>query len=477
MTITSSENILRILYSYNPWWREGYFPQDLSKPIKRMAYYKVINLLNHPTIRRYLILSGARRVGKTTILYQLIELLLKDKVHPKKILYLSFDHPLFKLCSFDQILSLYELNINQSEEAYVFLDEIQYASDWDSWLKVYYDTKPKWKVVATGSASPKLIEGVKESGVGRWTVVSVPTLSFYEFCEILGAEERPKDLPNLDLRELSNFNDHQISELVFLLMPLQKYFNKYLMVGGFPEFVFSEDWFLIQRILREDVVDKVIKRDIPSLFNVRNLTVLEKVFLYLCFNSSSVINISTISKQIENVSVTTIENYIHLLENANLIYRSLPIELGGKKILKAKPKIYISDPAIRNAVFMIDNLFTDSKELGITVETAVFKHIYSFYSEENVKIGYFRKPTDNQKEIDIVAQFPNGKSLIEVKFKEDSTPAENDAIVQICQKEKDIISAVLITKRAEDYGKLELTAKVPIIKIPAFVFMYLFGRR
>lgn len=384
---------------------------------------------------------------------------------------------MFKLCSFDQILSLYELNINQSEEAYVFLDEIQYASDWDRWLKVYYDTKPKWKVVATGSASPKLIEGVKESGVGRWTVVCVPTLSFYEFCEILGAKERPKDLPNLDLRELSNFNDHQISELVFLLMPLQKYFNRYLMVGGFPEFVFSEDWFLIQRILREDVVDKVIKRDIPSLFNVRNLTVLEKVFLYLCFNSSSVINISTISKQIENVSVTTIENYIHLLENTNLIYRSLPIELGGKKILKAKPKIYISDPAIRNAVLMIDSLFTDSKELGITVETAVFKYIYSFYSEENVKIGYFRKPTDNQKEIDIVAQFPNGKSLIEVKFREDSTPAENDAIVQICQKEKDIISAVLITKRTEDYGKLELTAKVPIIKIPAFVFMYLFGRR
>jgi predicted AAA+ superfamily ATPase len=160
-----------------------------------------------------------------------------------------------------------------------------------------------------------------------------------------------------------------------------------------------------------------------------------------------------------------------------LIYRSLPIELGGKKILKAKPKIYISDPAIRNAVLMIDNLFTDSKELGITVETTVFKHVYNFYSEANVKIGYFRKSTDNQKEIDIVVQLPNGKSLIEVKFREDSTLLESDAIIQMCQKEKDIISAVLITKRAEDYGRLELSAKVPIIKIPAFAFMYLFGRK
>lgn len=64
-----------------------------------------------------------------------------------------------------------------------------------------------------------------------------------------------------------------------------------------------------------------------------------------------------------------------------------------------------------------------------------------------------------------------------MKFREDTTLAEDDAIVQMCQKEKDIISAVLITKRAEDYGRVELNTKVPIIKIPAFVFMYLFGRK
>jgi len=477
MTITSSENILRILYSYNPWWREGYFPQDLSKPVKRVVYYQAFELLMHPTIRRYVILSGARRVGKTTILYQMIETLLKNQIHPKRILYVSFDHPLFKLCSFDQILNLYETTINQEDEAYIFLDEIQYASNWDRWLKVYYDTKPKWKIIATGSASPALIEGTKESGVGRWTVISVPTLSFYEFCKILGVPEIPNNLPDLDLGEIASLKESQLSELMFLLMPLQKYFNKYLTIGGFPEFVFSEDQFLVQRILREDVVDKVIKRDIPSLFNVRNLAVLEKIFLYLCFNSGSVISISTISKEIENVSAVTIENYIHLLENANLIYKSLPIELGGKKILKAKPKIYVSDPALKNAVLMIDNILVDSKELGITVETAVFKHIYNFYLQTNAKVGYFRKSSDNQKEIDIVVEFPHSKSLVEVKFREDTTLSESDAILEMSQKEKNIASAVLVTKRPEDYGKIKISTKVPIIKIPAFAFMYLFGRR
>ena len=64
-----------------------------------------------------------------------------------------------------------------------------------------------------------------------------------------------------------------------------------------------------------------------------------------------------------------------------------------------------------------------------------------------------------------------------MKFREDSKVSENDAIVELCQKEKDIISAVLITKKAEDFGRVELNTRVPIIKVPAFVFMYLFGRK
>ena len=126
---------------------------------------------------------------------------------------------------------------------------------------------------------------------------------------------------------------------------------------------------------------------------------------------------------------------------------------------------------------MIDNILLDSKELGITVETAVFKHIYNFYLQTNARIGYFRKASDNQKEIDVVVEFPHSKSLIEVKFREDTTLSENDAIVEMSQKEKNIDSAILVTKRPEDYGKVKVSTKVPIIKIPAYVFLYLLGRR
>lgn len=200
------------------------------------------------------------------------------------------------------------------------------------------------------------------------------------------------------------------------LAPLQKHFHRYLMVGGFPELALSQDDYYARRMLREDVVDKVLKRDIPSLFNIRNAAVLEKVFLYLCYNTSNVVNMATISKKLDNTPAVTLSNYIEYLKRANLIYLSYPVSLEGRKILKAKPKVYIADAAIRSAVLMLDNVLVDLEEMGIMVETAVHKHIFAFYSRVKAKVGYFRKVRDSEKEIDVVVELPRGKILVEVKY-------------------------------------------------------------
>jgi len=110
---------------------------------------------------------------------------------------------------------------------------------------------------------------------------------------------------------------------------------------------------LAQQIMREDVVDKVLKRDLPSLYNIRNATELERIFLYLCNVSSEIVSIETITKELIRVSRPTVENYIAYLESANLIYQSWPVSLTDKQILKARPKIYIADAAIRNAVLNV----------------------------------------------------------------------------------------------------------------------------
>ena len=220
------------------------------------------------------------------------------------------------------------------------------------------------------------------------------------------------------------------------LPPLEGHFNRYLMIGGFPELVLSDDDIYAQRMLREDVVDKVIKRDVLTLFNIRSPLLMEKLFLYLCMNSTEIFSITTAAKELENTSVSTIDGYLNALEMSNLIYLAKPVDVGSKGALKGKPKIFIADAAIRNAVLMIDDVLSDEKELGAMVETTVYKHIVSFYQGSTAQLGYFRKAKDNQKEVDVVVELPREKILCEVKYHNNSYIPASDAIVELCGDEK-----------------------------------------
>lgn len=281
MALTNSENILRLLFSYNSWWQTGNIQKEFNKPMKRFAYQEAINTLKRKDIRRLVVLCGARRTGKTTIMYQIISALLENGVNPKNILFLSFDHPLLKLCSIDQILEVYRTNISVDEEIYCFFDEIQYAENWNNWLKILYDTNPNMSLVATGSASPILMDKVSESGLGRWKVIHVPTLSFFEYCQLLNI-----DVPNLpeDIKPTQVYlkSLQEQTEIFNKLSCLQVHFIRYLQVGGFPELALSSDDLYAQRVLREDIVDKALKRDLPSIYGIRNISDIEKIFLYLC---------------------------------------------------------------------------------------------------------------------------------------------------------------------------------------------------
>ncbi|WP_234410395.1 ATP-binding protein [Caldalkalibacillus mannanilyticus] len=358
MSFISQEKILKVLIGFNPWWSSGQVPRDFIKPVKRLALYEAKKYFYHTEIRREVILSGPRRVGKTTIMYQMIDDILKHS-SAKQILYISFDHPMLKLCEIGDILEIFENNISQgTEQLYLFFDEIQYASNWDTWLKTLYDQHPSYRIMATGSASPVLASKVSESGVGRWTQIKIPTLSFYEYIEMIGVNQ-PILPSNFNPTQLSHLSRSELSNIMIAVQPLQKHFHQYLLIGGFPEVAKTRDIPFAQKIIREDVVDKVIKRDIVSLFNIRNVSEFEKIFLYLCMTSGNIIVAETIAKEI-GVSRPTISNYLELLEHANLIYMSKPFELKGKKILKSKPKIYLADPAIRNAVLMLgEEVLTD----------------------------------------------------------------------------------------------------------------------
>jgi len=471
MVLTSQENILNVLTAFNPWWKSGTIRPEFSKTYKRFAFYEALKIISHKSIRRTVVLTGTRRVGKTTIQYQIIEDLLKGGVKSQQIVFISLDHPLLKLCKLNEILDCYHSNIYGDEDCYYFLDEIQYAADWDQWVKTIYDTKPLSHTVATGSASPVLKKKAAESGAGRWTVIQVPTLSFYEYCEMLGIKDRPDLPPDLKPTGLIKYDKQELTLLMMKLSGLQKHFNRYLTVGGFPELALASDDFLAQNIMREDVVDKVLKRDIPALYSIRNSTELERIFLYLCYCSSNIIAIDAIAKELKGVSRSTVEDYIGYLESANLIYRSFPVDMSNKQVLKAKSKIYIADAAIRNAVLMDESLMTNPEQLGITVETAVYKHIAAFYYQNTTSVGYYRGG-QRGNEIDIVVDFPGGKILIEVKYREDVQVGEKDAIHELADH---VSYSIVVTKREDDYGIVSSAGKKKILKLPAFAFLYLLG--
>jgi predicted AAA+ superfamily ATPase len=471
VAIISKEGLLKVLTAFNPWWKTGIISPMQSKAYKRFAYHEAMKRLNQADIRRTVILTGTRRVGKTTIQYQMIEALLNNGIAPQKIVYVSLDHPMLKLAGFSDIMECYHESIYAEQDWYYFFDEVQYASDWDKWLKTIYDIQPDTKVVATGSASPALIKGNQESGAGRWSIIQVPTMSFYEYCELLNTT-RPELPNNLKITPLLRKSQQERTQIMLQLSKVQNHFSRYLQVGGFPELALADNDIMAQQIMREDVVDKVLKRDLPSLYNLRNATELERIFLYLCNVSSNIVSIEAIARELSGVSRPTVENYIQYLESANLIYQSWPVNMAGKKVLKASPKIYIADAAIRNAVLMDDSFLTDPVQMGQIVETAVYKHVAAFYYQQATSVGYYRGGRKS-KEIDIVVDYPRiNNILIEVKYREDAQIADDDAIAELCSEAS---AAILVTKKPSDFDIQNTKSGGNMIRIPAFAFLYLLG--
>jgi len=163
---------------------------------------------------------------------------------------------------------------------------------------------------------------------------------------------------------------------------------------------------------------------------------------------------------------------------SNLIYVSNPISVGSKAALKGKPKIYIADAAIRNAVLMLEDVLSDDTEMGVMVETAVYRHVASFYQNAaSANIGYYRKARDNQKEVDVVIDLPKGRILCEVKYRNDVSIPESDAIVALSREDNTkVLHSFVITKGLSDYGTMRYETRVPVFRVPVLPFVYILGR-
>jgi uncharacterized protein len=444
----SAEELVAVLAQFNPWWR-GETIADLPS-WKRAAFRELHTWIAAPPVPRAVLLSGARQTGKTTLMLQAVEALLGAAVPAANILYATFDHPILKLAGIDAVLDAWRAREPRAEGLeYLFLDEAQFIRDWGTWVKHQVDFRKERRVAFTGSAMP-LAEAGQESGVGRWHAIRLTTLSFYEYLQI-----KRLSLPALprlgSLRDLFDWRQPDLYRTAEAAGPYVGHFHEYLVRSGFPQTAQLDSITQAQRLLREDIIDKVLKRDMTALFGVRRVLDLEHTFLYLCMHDGGLLDMVDLCANLE-VKRPTAQNFIELLEATHLIYRLPPFGYG-KDVLRGRFKVYLADAAIGPAVMLKGKtLLEDATALGVATETAVFKHLFARYYSRNVRFSYWRGKKD--REVDLVAEVGGEIIPFEVKYRAQHTGVRDlKGLVELCEQ-KHIARGYVVTKSLDDFGIL-----------------------
>ena len=167
VALVTNEQVIKALRNYNPWWRNPSAAKEEDRPQHRVAYHETLRIMQHKTIRRFAVLSGARRVGKTTILYQIINHLIDNGVNPRNIFYATFDNPVLKMAGVDMVLSAYDSMYPVEGVRYVFFDEIQYTENWELWMKVIYDSRKDIRPQVRQALLLRMRQPIAEQVVGQ----------------------------------------------------------------------------------------------------------------------------------------------------------------------------------------------------------------------------------------------------------------------------------------------------------------------
>jgi len=264
----SEKDIIDRLRFENPWWQDKKIPDFYGKLPEREYFKSFLPIVQNTTVHRAVVLMGPRRVGKTVMLFQAIGMMLKKGINPRKICYINVENPYFLNLPLERLFA-YARRASGVEEHngwFVFFDEIQYLKDWEVHLKSLVDSYHETKFIASGSAAAALKLKSNESGAGRFTDFMLPPLTFYEYIHLKGLE-------NLVSKIEDNFLDMEAIDI----KSLNKHFIDYINFGGYPEVVFSEELKKDPgRYIRSDIIDKVLLRDLPSLYGIENVQELNK---------------------------------------------------------------------------------------------------------------------------------------------------------------------------------------------------------
>ena len=462
-TIVREEVLLR-MRAENPWWQSpNQIPSEFQKYRPRPYLKLFFPLVTKTEVRRSILLMGPRRVGKTVMIHHAIGKLIEGGTNPKMICYISVDHPIYNGCGLETLVKDY-LEASESTalagERFVFFDEVQYLKDWEIHLKILVDSSSETKYIASGSAAAALKLRSSESGAGRFTDFLLPPLTFHEYLDLINRT----GLVHFEAKnEGSPFNFGKANDLA----ALNDNFVNYLNFGGYPEVALSPT---IQadaaRFVKGDIIDKVLLRDLPSLYGIQDIQELNYLFTTLAYNTANEVSLEQLSTS-SGVAKNTIKRYIEYLEAAFLIKIVHRLNRNAKRFQRANFfKVYLTNPSMRSALFSPIN--AEHEVMGALAETGIFAQW--FHTDFRLYYGRW----DNG-EVDIVALNPDQKLAwaVEVKWSDRfvDRPGELRSLMNFCRVNK--LPQVAVTSRTLSATKT--IDDVEILFVPASLYCYTVG--
>jgi len=373
-------------------------PTQALRPRAYLAPVRQL-MLEHG-LRRAVVLLGPRRVGKTILIRHLIADLLHDGVMPGRIAYVEMDHPLLHGQSLETLIAQVEAVSPVGDgPRYLFFDEIQSHKEWEKHLKPLVDHRADLRILVSGSAAAALKRQSTESGAGRFTDFLLPPLTFSEYLQL--RPESPAIVEELPNQYVLNDID-----------ALNAQFVDYVNFGGYPELALSD---VVRndpaRFVKSDIVDKVLLRDLPQLYGIKDIQELNSLFTLLALNTAEEVSFEQLSQR-SGVGKQTIQKYIEYLEAAFLIKRVFRVDQDGKRYQRERHfKVYLTNSAMFTGLFGTRG--PDESEFGHLVETALFAQRF----HEGARLNYARWGADDT-EVDLVecSQALRPTSALEIKW-------------------------------------------------------------
>ncbi|OGC23434.1 hypothetical protein A2291_00415 [candidate division WOR-1 bacterium RIFOXYB2_FULL_42_35] len=424
--VAQLNNTLRV---YNPWWDQINYSWD--NPEFKRDYFPVGVRHLEEKHNLALLINGPRRVGKTTLMRQLMEYLAThNKVVPQRIFFFSLDDPFIQQlpadeqgAGFEKLIFGWEEVLGQrladaKEPLFCFLDEVQRLPNWELYIKRYVDLHYPIRFIISGSASHTIFRKSLESLLGRLVDVSLPPFSFREWVRFhypeTGEWLTALSQDRIDIKDRSTIEKavNKIIEKVNRegIALLNQYANEYAQAGGFPQ-LWEQNPVERAQFVDLQYVQRVTLEDLRLIKEIRRPEIFHQFLRYAFARTGEEYNLEQLAGKIKTTRVT-LSGALPLLFQTELIRKVERFTNKPVRLRSTHAKLYAADTMLYEAITKVSADLHGSDK-GRIAETLIFNVLRRCAGITD--ISYFRIP-DGAREIDFIVRV--GRSLVPVEVKQ-----------------------------------------------------------